>query len=417
MNRTLSAMILLQLVGGCRPKDKSPAVDPTYTRDVAPILDARCLSCHAAGGIAPFSLEGYEAVSILADAVADAVVNRRMPPGQANNDCQTYVFDPALTDDEIETIASWAEAGAKEGDSADAVDTPVAEDPEALDRVDLEVQMPEAYAPQTLPDDYRCFTADWPADEETYVTGFGVVPGVPEIVHHVIIYIIPPADRAYYEERDAAEDGAGYACFGGPGAPSVTTRPQWLGGWVPGQTGRNMPAGTGIAVEPGSMLIVETHYYVGDSLDVTPDQSTVVLKIDDAVEHEGITQPFADPNWVLGGTMVIPAGAEDVSFSYTKELTSGVILHDIGMHMHTRGSSGTIVVEDPDGTETCALQIDDWDFHWQRSFRLKETLTLAEGSTMTVTCNFSNTSSKDITWGESTDDEMCLGITYLSYQD
>src|SRR5437762_14088012 len=93
----------------------------TFTRNVAPILQERCQSCHHAGTFAPMSLVTYEETRPYAKAIKAKVAAREMPPWfiDKNVGVQTFSNDVSLTDDEIETISKWVDGGAPQGNPAD----------------------------------------------------------------------------------------------------------------------------------------------------------------------------------------------------------------------------------------------------------------------------------------------------------
>src|SRR5690349_21847644 len=103
------------------------------------------------------------------------------------------------------------------------------------------LRMPAAYTPKapTAPgtDDYRCFLLDPGITTRSFVTGINVLPGNPEIVHHVILFRVPPDKVARAEELDGLQAGQGWTCFGGTGVESqglgLNSAP-WLGAWAPG---------------------------------------------------------------------------------------------------------------------------------------------------------------------------------------
>jgi len=92
---------------------------PTFTRDVAPILYAKCVSCHRAGEVAPMSLITYSEVRPWAKAIRGKVQSREMPPWGADPKFGRFRNDVSLTQKEIDTIAAWAEGGAPKGADAD----------------------------------------------------------------------------------------------------------------------------------------------------------------------------------------------------------------------------------------------------------------------------------------------------------
>ena len=89
-----------------------PPENPTYFQHVKPIVNAKCVGCHKAGGIAPMSFENSATIGGWAPQMRHAVVNRHMPPWLASPDCNEYLFDRSLSDAQIETISRWAQAGA-----------------------------------------------------------------------------------------------------------------------------------------------------------------------------------------------------------------------------------------------------------------------------------------------------------------
>lgn len=65
--------------------------------------------------------------------------------------------------------------------------------------------------------------------------------------------------------------------------------------------------------------------------------------------------------------------------------------------------------------DACLLDIPAWDFDWQGSYSLREPVTFEPGDVLSIECNFDNsTSDRDVTWGEGTDDEMCIGFFYTT---
>ncbi len=398
-----------------------PAKGPTYYRDAKAIIDAKCAGCHNDGGIAPFALTSYAEVSAHKAEIASAVTRGTMPPWPPEKSCGEYTDDRSLSDEQSAALTGWVAAGAPEGDPSQA---PTAQKPaRGLSRVDLTLEMPVAYTPVTAPDDYRCFMVDWPADKTTYVTGFGVEPGTAAIVHHVIAYLIPPADVAEYQKLDDAEPGPGYTCFGGSGG----TNAGWIGGWAPGALGNDFPAGTGIEVTPGSRVVLQIHYNTSTTA-ATADRSKVVLKIDPTVEKKAFVMPWANPSWVTNQTMVIPAHTADATASWAFDpspfmgaLSKGVVansqpytIYSAGLHMHTRGTSAVTRIERQGGADECMLDIQHWNFHWQGSYGFAQPKTVNPGDKISLECHWNNTTPMDMNWGEGTSDEMCLGTYYIT---
>ena len=400
-----------------------PAV--VYYRDVKPILDAACVSCHRAGDIAPFALENYGEASMWGELLIPEIEARTMPPWGASSECNTYRHDPSLSDEEIATVKAWVELGTPEGDPAD--EPPPVDD--VLPPIEYDVELSTAlYEPTIYPDEYRCFLIDWPIVEQRYITGFTIEPGERSIVHHVIAYVIPPAEIDTYTALDDADPKPGYECYGGPGGEAVP-RAQWLGAWAPGIPGGPLPEGTGIHVEPGSKVALQVHYHPVEGAD--PDLSVVKLRTEAMVERPAYLLPFANPLWMLGiVNMTIPAGAKDVQHTFEVDipatidflypnadfgLDEPVEVSMAGLHMHELGTSGTLKVNRDGGGEQCLVNVPRWDFNWQGIYRLEESVIVDPSDTIHLECFFDNSDGdSSVAWGDGTEDEMCLGMFYVS---
>jgi hypothetical protein len=412
---------------------------PTWYADVAPIAEGRCVSCHFAGGVAPMSLESYEDAAPYADAMADAVSERRMPPWPAGSGGVALHDDPSLTDDQIALIAAWAAADAPAGDP----DAPGAEVPRvgsALSRIDRELSMPEPYQPVVRPDEYRCFVLDWPDTEETWVTGFGVVPGNGEVVHHVAAFLIPPDTVLGPEifdvlaDWDAADEGPGYSCFGGPSrtGEALDAPISQIAQWVPGNQGTDFPAGTGIRVAPGSKLVLQVHYYAPE--DHGPDQTRLQLRVDSEVVHPAGFAPWLDALWTFDG-MPIPAGMGQVTYQAVGppegffgfllgdqlDFSRGFDIHSALLHQHKLGTHATIAVLRQSGEREVLVDVPDYDFNWQITYAF-DPVRFEPGDQLELTCVFDNPAATqapgvepaDVNWGEGTGEEMCVANLYVS---
>lgn len=424
-------------------QEDEPAV--TYHRDVAPLLEEKCNDCHRDGGIAPFTLTDYASVSALKMAISDSVHTRTMPPWLAGEDCTTYVNDPSLTADEIAMIDEWIDLGAPEGK---AEDRPEVERQESgLSRVDLTIKMPEIYTPQFEPDDYRCFVMEWPEEETRYITGFRAIPGNDAMVHHVIGFLGTPENAQTFRDLDAQDPGPGYTCYGGAGARDAN----WLGSWAPGSNAGDFWPGTGIKVEPGSVVIMQLHYNTLADASSKEDLTAIDLKLDDTVEKEAFVMPFTNPAWLRAGGMKIakddPDATHKFSFdpsNYLGYISNGAIdngeftIYGIGIHMHALGTKGTIAIErGSDEPDDCMLDVPRWDFDWQLAYGFQQPKTFRPGDLLSLECHWDNTAGNqvyahvdtdddgikdayeqlepgEVEWGEGTQDEMCLGIMYVT---
>ena len=463
----------------------------TYHGAAKSVIDARCATCHQPGDIGPFPLTTYDEVSAFAGAVRASIVSGTMPPWQPSDDCNTYTNDIDLSADEEALLLAWLDAGAPEGDPADApADVGGTEQP-AFEPT-YRLTLPEPYTPIREPDDYRCQLIPWPGETTEFVTGLRVIPDKREIVHHVIAFLIGPEQVEEFIAYDEAEEGPGYTCYGGPTASSGgasdldsvdfaaltavldrigatladvqngnLTQEQaeaiaeamgagrslvgTLGAWVPGTPNPPNPAGTGIRVEPGSMIVAQFHYNTISSAPVA-DQSVIEIMVADSVEREAVNLIATDLGWVTGGLlgdeMTIPAGETGVSHATTIAFDSFFVrnarqtlglpddapleLHTANHHMHQLGRQQRTEIRHADGSMSCLLDTPDWDFNWQGSYPLTEPVLMREGDALWIGCTWDNTAADqpivdgevrepmDVQWGEGTEDEMCLAAFYVT---
>jgi hypothetical protein len=402
---------------------------PTYFQDVKPILDSRCSGCHYAGGIAPFALRGYKDAFRYRDAIAAAVKSRAMPPWHADSRVRGYLYDPSLTNGQIDTITRWAARRAPRGDAS----RPGAALPSVaprLSRIDVRTRMPAAYRPQRRPggDDYRCFVLPWTPAQETYVTGFNLRPGRPNQVHHIIVYLAAPGSSGTLAGWDSQDARPGYGCYGGPSATGRQgLRFQFLAGWVPGSFGSDFARGTGIRVAPGSRLVLQIHYNLESVETVRPDRSTVELKLDSSVERRAVYAPFVDAGWILSPrSFAIPAGRKRVRHTFLGEprelfrilagmdFPNGFRIHSVLPHMHKLGLETRVTVQRASGEREVLVLIPRWQFHWQREYHLAQPVRFQPGDKLLLRCDHQNRTKVARTWGEDSSDEMCIAFLYVS---
>ena len=390
------------------PVAAETAAAVTFYGDVAPIAARHCTGCHQPDSIAPFSLVDYESAAPHAASMAAATAAREMPPMPVDNAgaCNTYSNARWLDDSEIATFQAWFEQGAREGDRALATPAPLA--PSGLDRVDVELGMASQYSPQhddpSHHDDYHCFVLPAASASDEFVTGFEVIPGDARMVHHVIAF--QPKDDAEAERAqalDAAQDGDGYTCFGGPGVDA-----DLFAGWAPGAGPTYLPEGTGVAIAGGRPVILQVHYNLAQG--VHPDQTRVRLRLSDSVERPGYYAPMANSN------LVLPPGEADAEASrrVTLEVPAPLTIYGVLPHMHELGRTMHMELESG-GSSTCLVDVDRWNFHWQNSWWYDTPLSFPGVDALSLSCGYDTRSrTETVTYGEGTSDEMCLAYLYVT---
>ncbi|MBX7194608.1 MAG: hypothetical protein K1X94_21315 [Sandaracinaceae bacterium] len=375
----------------------------TYYGNLRPVLAQHCASCHVEGGVAPFALTSYEQATSWGSRLVEVTRDRIMPPYLADNSgsCQTYRDARWLSDAELATFADWVAQGMQEGDPT--TPEPMIVPPPVLTGAVSTLDIGVDYTPDSgRSDDYRCFIVDSPGG---YVTGYDVHPGNRSIVHHVIVYE-PTSDAEGDRARslDAAEAGPGYTCFG---SATVDAFPVVL--WAPGGGATTFPRGTGVEIPTTRPLIVQIHYNV---LGGTGSDRTRVDVQTDARAIPAYIVP------IIHSGFAIPPRTESYSSTHSQSLSAlGSIsprVYGAFPHMHTLGTSLSVSLVSG-ATEQCVIDVPRWDFNWQLAYWYETPFRVSSTDEMRITCEWSSMGrDTTTTWGEGTEDEMCLSFFYVS---
>jgi peroxiredoxin len=398
---------------GCPiPEPTSAAAAPTYCKDVASILQKNCQECHRKGQVGPFALETYEQARKRAEDLATVVEDRSMPPWKASRQVGLkFQHDRSLADHDIATIQAWAEAGAPEGNRADLPPPPkfpegwtIEGGPDLVLDIGADFQVPA-----TGNDVYRCFVVPTSLPQDMYISAIEYQPGNRKVVHHILAYV---ETRGEARKRDADDPGPGYSCFSGPGVPIDGD----LGGWAPGNQPSQLPDGIGRSLPKGADVIVQVHYHPNGKPEL--DRSRIALRF----ARKPVQQTL---HWNLAANpgMKIPAGESNVQIQAAWEVPVDVIAHAVVPHMHLLGKDMLMTVAYPDGRTQDLIKIGAWDFNWQYTYYFEKPLDLPRGSVVKVLAHYDNSVGnphnpnkppKEVTWGEATTDEMCIGFVAVT---
>lgn len=327
----------------------------------------------------------------------------------------------------------------------------------------LTVTMPEAYHP-TAPtesgaDDYRCFLVDPELEDDVFVTGTDVSPGDPSMVHHVILYQVPPEQVDAARTMDGSMPGQGWTCFGGSGL-DTGGGPQaapWLGAWTPGSSEAVLRDGYGIPLAAGSQLVMQVHYSLltGDGPDITATElrvtdgsadlapvSTVLLPapVELPCRPEYSDGPLCSREAALAdlrerfgdgpGSMAewlrwrCPGGAAGPEQSCTTTFSAPGTIIGVAGHMHLLGRAVRVEVNPGTSSARTLLDVPVWNFDDQGAVPI-EPVEIAAGDRITVTCEhdqslrdhipaFEGQPDRYVLWGEGSTDEMCAGILQIA---
>ena len=388
-----------------------PSNAPTFYRDVLPVLRKHCQVCHRSGGIAPTAFESYENTARYAAAIRDAVRNRSMPPWFAEKGIGKFSNDPSLNGEEIELLAAWAAAGAPAGNPADAPPPKKRSDRWTIPAPDMEIKMAK---PVNLPAngdvDYTYEILPTHFKKGRWVQASEILPGLPDHVHHAVVYVRPP-DSPWLR----------HAPVGKPFTADTLSSPEdkkdamWTDSdvllvYAPGSTPDNWPHGMAKYIPAGSDLVFQMHYTTNGNpgKDVT---RVGLIFGKEPPEKRVLTLQLTNDHFV------IPPGAPDYRVEARGTLPNDALLLSFFPHMHLRGKRFEYNIVHKDKSVEPLLRV-HYHFHWQMSYRLAEALPLKAGTELQAIAWFDNSKenphnpdpSAAVRWGEQTYDEMMVGF-------
>jgi hypothetical protein len=378
--------------------------DPvTFSRDIAPIVIARCAPCHHAGGAAPFPLLSYADAKARASQIADVTQRRLMPPWMPEPGCVEFAGDRSLSADEIARIRRWVDRGAPEGEAFHAP-APSWKEGWPLGTPDLVVTLPEPYplAPDGG-DVYRNFVLPLPVSSRRHVRAVEFQPGNAKVVHHAFMFIDPTRESLRLDLKDP-EPG-----FPGLHVPSTAQSPSGhFLSWQPGKLGIPEPEDMAWPLEPDSFLVLQVHLRPSGKPELL--RPSVGFYFTDKVPTRS---PVKLGLWSYEIDLTAGDAACVVKDSYT--LPIDLDLLRILPHAHYLCRRMEVVARLPDGSTRCLLRITSWDFNWQGDYAYKEPLFLPKGTVVSMEYSYDNSEGnprnpnrppRRVTYGLQSGDEM-----------
>lgn len=397
---------------------------PTWSSDIAPILYNNCTVCHHTGGLAPFSLLTYSDAYSHRIQMVNSVSSGKMPPWPPDPSYKHFKGERYLTTDEVTKINAWVTANAPAGDTTAAPPAPVYTNASVLGNVDAVLQLPTFTVPNFPGDLYQCFVVPNGLTQDEYITAMEVLPGNPEIVHHVLIYEDTSSTHDA-QQLDASTPEPGYTNFGGPGVPKANL----IGGWVPGSQPFVYPNGMGVLLHKNKDIVVQIHYPFGSA--GKTDSTKINLKLSTgALRPVFIAPPLNHLTSLVNGPLVIPP---NTTKTFAEEFTiptnfpiQGISLLNVAPHAHLICTNWLVFAKTPSDDTIPLIKINDWDFHWQGFYTFQKLQFLPKGSTFFGFATYDNTANNPhnpnhppatVTVGEATTDEMMVVyFSYLIYQ-
>jgi mono/diheme cytochrome c family protein len=388
------------------------AATPTFNHDIAPILYQNCAGCHRPGQVAPFPLLTYQDASKRAPLIAAVTASRYMPPWKAEPGYGHFQDERRLSDAQIALIRDWVKNGAPEGDPKQKAAVPQFASGWLAGKPDAELALAKPFEiPADGRDVFQCFVVPMEFGAERYVKTVEFHPGNPKVVHHALFFLDLTGEA---RRLNAASNGNGYPCFGGPRiVPSGG-----LGGWAPGATPQPLPAGMGHVIEPGADLVVQIHYHPDGKPET--DQSALGLTFTGE-------SPKGLANIIIGPRRIdLPAGDAQHVITDSGVVPQDVELIGITPHAHLLCKDMKVDAHFPDGRSETLIWIKDWDFNWQGTYRYVSPIPLPKGTRIDMRYVYDNSEAnphnpshppKAVKFGEQTTDEMGFAFLQVALPD
>jgi hypothetical protein len=406
----VGALAVIAVAGSAAAASAQSA--PTFTKDVAPILQKKCEACHRPDSIAPMSLVTYQQARPWARSIKARVVEHSMPPFQIDRTVGVTKFknDESLSDDELQTIVKWVDAGAPQGDPKDMPPPVQWPDDQGWNfakvfgqaEPDLVIKSHSFTMPAVAQDAWDERVTESGITEPRWVRAIEIRPSNikgRKITHHAI---------AYLEQDD----------------PGLTRSllPVPFMEWAVGKQGELMRPDTGKLLLPGSKFRWDIHY------------SQAGEEITSNVEMGIYFYPKGQEPKYRNSLSLVPAalGTLDIrpnSIAVNEgffPLRDNARIESFQPHMHLRGKAMMVEAILPTGQRQVLSHADNFNFMWMTTFVYADEAAplLPKGTLLKVTSWHDNTAAKKsnpdpnqwVGWGDRTVDEMAhawINIVYL----
>ena len=380
-----------------KARDTSSGV--SYSEDIAPILAENCATCHRDGGIAPFAMDSHAIVQGWSPMIREVLMTKRMPPGQIDPHVGSFSNDYVLAVEDQQKLIHWIEAGAKKDGATDPLAQLVwPETKWALGEPDLIVKVPPQNIPATGILDYITVEVPIDLDRDRWVRASQYIPGDRTVLHHTLNDLVPPG----------ATGRRGFLGGGDANQANITA-------YIPGAEPAIEPPNTGGLLQAGSTLRLQLHYTTMGKETVDASEIGIWFYPDDQVPTERMSGQCACI-FPMGWTN-IPPFDPDFELSQSVTLQQDAYMQSFLPHMHFRGKRMRFTAYYPDGTEQELINIANYNYNWQISYKLEEPIFMPAGTKIVALGAYDNSTQnksnpdpeRSVPWGDQSWDEMFFG--------
>jgi tetratricopeptide (TPR) repeat protein len=386
----------------------------TFSKDVLPILEKNCQSCHRPGEAAPFSLLTYEQARPWAVAMKEAVLLQKMPPWFADPHYGKFANDRSLSTKDIFTLVDWADMGAPQGDPKDAPAALHFIEGWRIPKPDVVIEMPNPiHIPASGTIEYQHVVVPTGITEDRWVQFAEARPGNPALVHHIVAFIREPGSKWLKDAKPGVPfvPGAKKHKKEDDGVPGEV-----LTGYAPGLPAMQLQPGQAILIKAGSDIVFQVHYTANGKAGTDRSRLGLVFTAEPPKQRVYTLSAFND-------RFKIPAGDADYRVDSEFEMGTQVELTSMQPHMHSRGKDFEFRVIYPTGKVETLLRVPNYSFSWQLAYYPVNPIVLPKGTKIECIAHFDNSPnnpnnpdpSKDVSWGDQSRDEMMIGFFSVAF--
>lgn len=427
----LALGLVLASAGAARAADT-----PTFSKDIAPIFQAKCQACHQPNSIAPMSLITYKEARPWARSIRERVITRQMPPWHIDPSVGVKKFknDMSLSEQQIDLIVRWVDGGAPEGDPRDLPPPkPLVTDNEwqavkdGFGPPDLVIRSSEYLMKAGHQDVWYRPMSDIPITEPRWVKLVEIRPSnlkARQTLHHSIAYLLLNGDA------DAVNQGTlnGVNQSGPASREELALRRPQLMEWAIGKGYDQFRPGTGKLLLPGQKISWDQHVHAA-SEDVATGSEIGLWFYPKGQEP-------TKRSYLIGFTGLRQRGFLDIppnSIAFTEGFTvlkENTIITNFQPHFHLRGKAMQVEAILPDGSREIISYVGNFNFNWMTNYIYDDDAApvFPKGTVIHVSAWYDNTRNNKfnpdpdqwVGYGDRTVDEMAhawMNVVYLTDEE
>ena len=410
---------------------QTPANAPTFTKDVAPIFQAKCESCHRPDSIAPMSLVTYEQSRPWARSIRDRVQTRQMPPWHIDKSVGVQAFknDMSLSDEQIATIVSWVDGGAPQGDPKDMPPPkpPVTTNEwqgvrDGFGPPDVVIKSSEYKMPAKHQDVWYRPMSDIPITEPRWIRMVEIRPtslSARKTLHHSVAYQVLSPDNVQSINTGIAPGPSSVS------ADDAVNRRPMIMEWAIGKGYDRYRDDTGKLIMPGEKISWDQHIHaVGEEIATGSELGLWFYPKGQEPKKRSYLVGFTGIDRTKMLDIPPNSIARTDGFTVLKENT---MITNFQPHFHLRGKAMEVEAILPDGNRQLISYVGNFNFNWMTNYIYADDAApiFPKGTVIHVAAYYDNTTANKnnpdpeqwVGYGDRTVDEMAhawMNVFYLT---